>query len=357
MKELKTKLFYGCICAAILIIFGIVKMQQITLSVIVPVYNAEKYLAQCLDSIVNQDGKFEIIAINDGSTDKSLNILQQYAKKYSNIKVITQKNQGVSASRNRGISEAQGDYIIFVDSDDWLEEDAFEQILKQLKKDSPDILLTAYYDVYDKEWIKNTRGEEVANQEQEAKFPISKLDNLSLFSPFYGKDAYSDLFYSGTGVRGQVFRKNFIEEHKFTFPLGINCGEDDVFIYRAFLANPLISIIKSPLYNYRNRTDSLAKSRKVMTENRKGLAILQQTEEFKSAKRRTQMLINDAWLSWTILGISNIMRHGEKLDKALEEAYKAYNTFSTYNREERKSCRNLKRLRGILFPGRINHSL
>ena len=66
MKELKTKLFYGCICVAILIIFGIVKMQQITLSVIVPVYNAEKYLAQCLDSIVNQDGKFEIIAINDG---------------------------------------------------------------------------------------------------------------------------------------------------------------------------------------------------------------------------------------------------------------------------------------------------
>lgn len=358
MTELKTKLFYGCAAIVVLIIFIFIKLQQITLSVIVPVYNSEKYLARCLDSIVNQDGKFEIIAINDGSTDKSSEILQQYAQEYSNIKIINQKNQGVSASRNKGMLEAQGDYIIFVDSDDWLEDNAFEQILKSLKKDSPDILLAAYYDVYDREWVKNLRGEEAASQEQEeAKFPISKLDNLSLFSPFYGKDAHSDLFYSGTGVRGQVFRTDFIKEHKFAFPLGINCGEDDVFVYRSFLANPLISIIKTPLYNYRNRTDSLAKSQKVITENRKGLAILQQTEEFKAAKRRTQMLINDAWLSWTILGISNIMRYGEKIDNALEEAYDTYNTFSIYNREERKSCRNLKKLRGVLFQGNINHSL
>ncbi len=358
MKELKIKLFYGSIFAAILIILGIFKMQQITLSVIVPVYNAEKYLAQCIDSIIDQDGKFEIIAINDGSTDKSLNILQHYAEKYSNIKVITQKNQGVSASRNKGISEAKGDYIIFVDSDDWLEEDAFEQILKQLKKDSPDVLLTAYYDVYDKEWVKNTRGEVAANQvQEEAKFPIKKLDNLSLFSPFYSKEAHSDLFYSGTGVRGQVFRKKFIEEHNFTFPLKISLGEDDFFIYRSFLVNPLVSIIKTPLYNYRNRIDSLAKSKNVITENRIGLAELQQTKEYKSAKRRTQMLINDAWLSWTILGISNLMRYGEDLTQALEEAYNNYNTFTLYNKEERKSCRNLQKLRGILFQGNINRSL
>lgn len=350
MTELKVKLFYGCAAIIILIILGIVKMQQITLSVIVPVYNSEKYLARCLDSIVSQEGKFEIIAINDGSTDKSLKILQEYAQKYSNIKIVNQSNQGVSASRNKGIEAGKGKYIIFVDSDDWLEEDAFERIEMTLKNDSPDILLTAYYDVYDREWVKNIKGEEFAKQEQEeAKFPISKLENLSLFSPFYGKDAHSDLYYSGTGVRGQVFRKDFIKEHGFTFPLGINCGEDDVFVYRSFLANPLISIIKTPVYNYRNRTDSLAKSQRVISENRKGLAILQQTKEFKTAKRRTQMLVNDAWLSWTILGISNIIRQGANPEQAMEEAYKAYNTFSQYNREERKSCRNLRKLRNILF--------
>ncbi len=350
MTELKAKFFYGCAAIIVLIMLGIVKMQQITLSVIVPVYNSEKYLARCLGSIVNQDGKFEIIAINDGSTDKSLKILQEYAKKYSNIKIVNQSNQGVSASRNKGIDEANGKYIIFVDSDDWLEEDAFERIERTLKNDSPDILLTAYYDVYDREWVKNIKGEEFAKQEQkEAKFPISKLENLSLFSPFYGKDAHSDLYYSGTGVRGQVFRKDFIKEHSFKFPLGINCGEDDVFVYRSFLANPLISIIKTPIYNYRNRTDSLAKSQRVISENRKGLAILQQTKEFKTAKRRIQMLVNDAWLSWTILGISNIIRQGVNPEQAMEEAYKAYNTFSQYNTEERKSCRNLRKLRNILF--------
>lgn len=350
MTVFKSKFFYICVVILATLIIGIIRMQQVTLSVIVPVFNAEKYLERCLDSIMNQSGNFEVIAINDGSTDKSLEILQQYAKKYSNMHIINQNNQGVSASRNKGLELAKGKYIIFVDSDDWLEENAFKVILEQLKQDSPDILLTAYYDAYGAEWVSSLRGAEAAAEiEKEAKFPSTKLDNLSLFSPFKGDEAYSDLFYSGTGVRGQVFRTEFIKQHNFTFPLNINCGEDDVFVYRSFLVNPLISIMTTPIYNYRNRTDSLAKSKNVISENRKGLEVLQQTKEYKSAKRRTQMFINDAWLSWTILGISNLLRYGALNEQAYEEAYKAYNTFAVYNKEERKSCRNLSKLRGILF--------
>lgn len=95
--------------------------------------------------------------------------------------------------------------------------------------------------------------------------------------------------------------------------------------------------------------DSLAKAESIITDNRKTLALLQKTEEYQKAGRRTQMLINDTWLSWTILGISNLARHGASLAAGLEEAYQAYNTFSAYNTEERKSCRNLERLRKILF--------
>ena len=172
---------------------------------------------------------------------------------------------------------------------------------------------------------------------------------MALFSPFQAQDAHSDLFYAGTGVRGQFFKNEFEKKNKLSFPLGVKCGEDDVFVYRSFLHNPLISILPEPLYSYRNRVDSLAKAESIITDNRKTLALLQKTEEYQKAGRRTQMLINDTWLSWTILGISNLARHGASLAAGLEEAYQAYNTFSAYNTEERKSCRNLERLRKILF--------
>ena len=86
------------------------------ISVIVPVYNAEKYLVQCLNSIINQTFKdIEIICINDGSTDNSLKILKEFSEKDSRIKIINQKNSGVSIARNKGIDTASGDYIFFVD--------------------------------------------------------------------------------------------------------------------------------------------------------------------------------------------------------------------------------------------------
>lgn len=93
-------------------------------SIIIPVYNVEIYLTRCLDSCLQQDlsyDEYEIIAINDGSTDNSLSILQDYADRYPNLKIVNQDNRKQGAARNRGIEIATGDYIWFVDSDDWLE--------------------------------------------------------------------------------------------------------------------------------------------------------------------------------------------------------------------------------------------
>ena len=100
------------------------------ISVIVPVYNVEKYLARCLDSIINQTlADIEIICINDGSTDNSLEILNDYAKKDSRIKIIDQTNAGLSCARNAGMQIAQGEYIGFVDSDDWIDLDFYEKLV------------------------------------------------------------------------------------------------------------------------------------------------------------------------------------------------------------------------------------
>ena len=112
-------------------------------SVVVPVYNVEKYLKRCLDSIVNQTYKnIEIILINDGSKDNSRDICEEYEKNYENISLINQANGGLSAARNTGLKHVNGEAVTFVDSDDWLELDAIEYYVESMKKNNVDMVVT-----------------------------------------------------------------------------------------------------------------------------------------------------------------------------------------------------------------------
>lgn len=114
--------------------------DMIKVSVIVPVYNVEKYLADCLDCLIQQTLKeIEIIAVNDGSTDGSLRILNEYAKQDKRIKVITQENGGVSAARNKGLQIACGEFVGFVDSDDWVDADFFEKLYGAAQAENADV--------------------------------------------------------------------------------------------------------------------------------------------------------------------------------------------------------------------------
>lgn len=118
------------------------------ISVVLPVYNCEKYIDRCIDSIINQTYKnFEIILVNDGSTDNSLNLLKKYKKKDKRIILIDKKNEGVSVARNIAIDRSSGDYITFVDADDYLEKDALETMINLIKKEKVDILRTTYYKI------------------------------------------------------------------------------------------------------------------------------------------------------------------------------------------------------------------
>ena len=118
-------------------------MAQIT--VILPVYNVEKYLKQCLDSIVNQTFKdFECLCVNDGSTDNSLSILQEYAQKDKRFKIITQKNGGTSVARNTGIKHTNTKYLTFIDSDDWITENYLEILYNKIEETNADIVRASY---------------------------------------------------------------------------------------------------------------------------------------------------------------------------------------------------------------------
>ena len=120
------------------------------ISIIVPVYNAEKYLVKCLDSLVNQTKKnIEIILVNDGSKDKSIDILNEYKEKYPDmITIISQENQGQSAARNSGIENATGKYIAFVDSDDYVSKNMFEKLYEKAIEKDYDIVASNVNCVY-----------------------------------------------------------------------------------------------------------------------------------------------------------------------------------------------------------------
>ena len=114
-------------------------------SVIVPIYNVEKYLLRCIDSLIAQSLKdIEVILVDDGSPDQCPQLCDEYAEQYKNIKVIHQKNAGLGMARNAGLKIAKGEYIAFVDSDDYLDTDALEKLYQTAKKESADTVLGAY---------------------------------------------------------------------------------------------------------------------------------------------------------------------------------------------------------------------
>ena len=137
---------------------------KMKLSIIVPVYNVADYLPKCLDSLLAQDlpqNEYEIIVVNDGSTDNSGNIAQQYADKYANITLINQANQGLSGARNTGIKCAKGDYIQFVDSDDYVDIHLFERLQHIIEQYDPDIIKISHDIVSeDKIFLKEVRQEQ-----------------------------------------------------------------------------------------------------------------------------------------------------------------------------------------------------
>ena len=319
---------------------------RITISVIIPVYNAEKYLKRCLDSIFVQSGTFEIIAVNDGSTDNSLNILNDYAKRYSNLKIINQSNQGVSTARNNGMLAAKYEYITFIDNDDWLEPEAFDIVRKNLNKDNADILIADYYDVYDREWVRNTKGDAIAERSPElTKYPKRDIEELSIFSPFYAKDAISDLYYFGGWVTHTFFRKKFLMSNNVKFPNNMTNGEDLIFTFKAYTNNPLISVINKPIYNYYNRVSSASKGLETLNVIHHRINYLRQLKEYKSAPRHIQMYVDDEFVGIIFVCIANLQRHGLSLSDGINEIYNIMETMNKYNSQELKTTRNYQKIK------------
>ena len=213
-------------------------MPQI--SIIVPVYNAEKYLSQCLDSILNQTFKdFECICIDDGSTDTSLTILQKYANIDSRIKIINQENKGVSSARNIGIKNSLGQYLLFVDSDDWLTEDCLDKTFNKIKNTSADVVQFNYKFYYSKE--EKYESKTILESEK-----IKKEDTIS---------SVLQKSYEGPVWR-RIYKKDVLLKNNLLFYEGRSSSEDGVFSAILFLYTKNIVYVQDELYIYRKQISS-----------------------------------------------------------------------------------------------------
>lgn len=227
---------------------------ETTFSIIVPVYNVKKYLKECLDSIVNQTFKdFEVICINDGSTDDSLKILEEYALNDKRITVITQENQGPGAARNRALDIAQGKYTLFVDPDDWIELNALETLYNAAEKFGANIVQFDY-ESYDE---KTKRARSVNFYElARKKFGL----NLSKKPYFRWEEVSDSLFYTcDMAVWNKLFLTKYIKENDIKFGT-TKKGEDNIFVIKSYILSPLIYSIDETLYHYRLRIGSVVNS-------------------------------------------------------------------------------------------------
>lgn len=216
-------------------------MHYVQISIIIPIYNVEQYLEQCLDSVIGQSYKnLQIILVDDGSTDSSADICRKYEKKDSRIIFIQKENGGLSDARNVGTSIATGEFTFYLDSDDFLESNAIEILEMLQRKEDYDIVLGNYYYVY----------------------PESKYEAKHVFVHEMSLNNYEAMEALMTGniqsfAWGKLFRTNIVQ--KYLFPKG-RLFEDHYWTHLVFGEAKKIGITSQPVVNYRQRNDSISYS-------------------------------------------------------------------------------------------------
>lgn len=217
------------------------------ISVIIPVYNVEKYLAKCLESVINQTlGEIEIICVNDGSTDNSLQILEDFALNDQRIKIINIENGGQGAARNIGMQYARGQYISFIDSDDWIDLNMYEKLYENAITLNSEIVMCAIR-LFD---------------ESTFEFKYDPYFTLGYFHESYDNRVFNHIetknFFFKISVTpvNKLYESHFLHEINAKFPEDL-IFEDSPFFYYIYLNARRVSLVRDFLYNYRvNRFNS-----------------------------------------------------------------------------------------------------
>ena len=214
--------------------------MQPKVSVIIPVYNVEKYLRQCLDSVVNQTLKdIEIICVDDGSTDNSLAILKEYAAKDPRINILKQYHGGTSIARNLGLQHAKAEYIHFLDSDDFVVPRIYEELSEYMDMHDLDIYMFGHYDYYSDQDIRKSFVNSIFQNYKNKKIKIEDLIMNFLLS-----------------CNNKIYKHSFINNNNTTFPENIKIAEDAVFGAICAINKPRFDYVDKYYYYYRRENYS-----------------------------------------------------------------------------------------------------
>ena len=223
-------------------------------SIIVPVYNVEQYLPQCLESLINQTYKnIEIICVNDGSLDNSSNILSYYACKDKRVRVFEQNNIGLSGARNTGLKYVHGEYVMFVDSDDWIDLETCEQAVKSMLKNNADLVMWSYVREYD-----NRSSEKLMfwNDEQVFdSFDVKEKINRRLCGLLGEELKHPDYANAIETAWGKLYRFSIIRDNQITYISERVIGTEDALfnLYTTKYVNKAVYLKKT--YNHYRRTN------------------------------------------------------------------------------------------------------
>ncbi len=206
--------------------------DEIKVSVIVPIHNTEQYLKRCLESLINQSlQEIEIILIDDGSTDNSLKLIKSYAEKDNRIKILTQANSGAASARNAGLFIAKGEYVGFVDSDDYIDLSFYEKLYKKAKETNSEIV--------------KCKGRMIELSGKTSSFGV-RLEMVK-----------KNKAYLARSFTTCIYDRNFMRKNKIIFPTDMCVGEDAFLILNAVLKTDKIEFIDEELYYYIRRENSL----------------------------------------------------------------------------------------------------
>ena len=216
-------------------------MEEIKISIIIPIFNAEKFLNKSISSVINQTyNNIEIILVNDGSTDNSKRICEKFLKEDKRIKLINCKNNGVSFARNLGLQKSTGEYIFFLDSDDWIDKKTIEIMIKNVNENNADIVKVNHFNTYSKSREKINKFDLVLKE----KF---KNKDLVVIEPKVREYLYANTYLLNT-VWGELIKKSLTKD--ILFDNCVTYGEDLLFNFKLLKKSRKMIYLKDAYYHY-----------------------------------------------------------------------------------------------------------
>lgn len=263
------------------------------ISIIVPIYNIEQYLPQCIESICNQTYRdLEIVLVNDGSTDGCRDICESYRKKDSRIVVIHKENMGLVSARKAGMRAASGEYIAYVDGDDWIEPVMYERMYQAITKQNVDVVMCGRY-------------EDTGNFHKPVFHGIAegKYEKAALIEEVYPRMIVNDAFFEWgifPSVWDKLFRRDCIERFQMAVDERIVMGEDAACVYPCLLHADSVYIMRECLYHYRQTASSMVKRQQDYAKEREQFRILYRSVHAQFEKDASIYDLRQQWKRYVL---------------------------------------------------------